>query len=69
MTGNWQIYARNGDGEIKLWGKGERDDRATNFDGCPACGIGVRGHSVYIEKRVKGRCTGCLMVRGKILST
>ena len=54
MSGKWQIYARNGDGEIELRGKGERDDRGINFDGCPACGIGVLGPCVYIEKRVKG---------------
>lgn len=50
-------YARDGDGEIELRGKGKDEDVwGIDFDGRPAFGIGVRGGpSVHVEKGVAGR--------------
>ena len=50
------LYVLNGEGEIKLRGKGEHEVICFDFDGLPACGIGVRGRrpSMQVEKRVTG---------------
>ena len=57
--GRERSYARDGYGKIELRGKGEHEDVwGIDFDGRPACGIGVRGGpSVHVEKRVAGRYT------------